>query len=322
MIKDEFIELIEQSEIISIFSHVSADGDAVGSSMAIKLMLDNLGKKTHLFLEEPISENYYFTNIDKVANKTFADRYDLAIVLDCPNTKRLGIYEREVNKSSKIINIDHHPDNANYGTLNIINSSACSASEIVYKHFKDLNLKIDKYIATCLYCGISTDTGRFLNNNTTCTSLIYAGELASLGADIDSVNYNLFTRKTMREFDLYKYGLNNAEFFEDGKIVFVGITDEVLKQTSSSPNDTFRIMDFIRGIENVEIAVVMTQSKPKENKVSVRTINKNAQNICKQFGGGGHIKASGCKIFTTFENAKQMLIKECVKELKLWKVEL
>ena len=312
----EIIDVINNNYTFAILSHVNADGDAIGSIMAIKQLLDSLNKRTYIFLQEPVSENYNFLGIAEYKNKFALSSYDVAICLDCPNIKRFGSWEREFHKSQISINIDHHPDNENFADYNLVKSDKCSTCEIVYDLFTENNIEIIESIATCLYSGIATDTGRFAHSNTTYSSYISAGNLVKLGADIDSINYYLFQRKSNKEFELFKKALNNLEFFENGKIVVAYITKAMLEEVGGSSNDTRLVVDFIRGIENVDIAAIITENKSLESLVSVRTNKSSAQNICKAFGGGGHVKSAGCRIFTKFEDAKKKLIEECIKELK------
>lgn len=308
-------ELISKSKTIALFGHINCDGDAVGSVMAFRNYLSDLGKKTYVFLQKPISDNYYFMEVDKYANKSNLLEYDLAISCDCPNTKRFGIYETEFYKCKKSINIDHHPDNENFADINIVNAKMCSTCEIVYDLFRNEKVNITSKMATCLYSGIASDTGRFIHGNMTSDTFAYAGELVKFGADLDTLNYNLFSHMKMNEFLIFRLALSKTEFYEDGKIAFIGITQRMLDECNADTTSTYRIIDQINSIHGVEIAVLLTQNGHNENMVSVRSRNKNAQRICRAFGGGGHLRAAGCRIFVPFKKAKELLIEECKREL-------
>ncbi len=312
---ENIFDLIKSSETIAIFAHINCDGDAVGSAMAFKKYIDSLGKKCCVFIQRPISENYYFMGIDEVANKESLDSYDLAIAVDCPNTKRFGQFEVEFFKAKISINIDHHLDNDFFGTQNIVNTKISSACELIFNLFKEAKINITPDVATCLYSGIATDTGRFSHSNTTYSSFIAAGELVKFGADLETLNYNLFNHIKMNEFDIQRLALSNTEFYENGKIAFVGITKKMLETAQADSTCTYRIIDQINSIDGVEIAVLLTENKYKENLVSVRSRNYSAQRICKAFGGGGHLRASGCRIFVPYKIAKNKLLEECKKEL-------
>jgi phosphoesterase RecJ-like protein len=309
------VELIKTSKTIAIFSHINADGDAVGSVMATYNLCKDLGKQVFVFLQTPISENYNFLGINKALSKERLSFYDLAIGLDCPNSQRFGVFETEFSKAKKSISIDHHLGNEMFADENVVCEKSSSTSEILFNIFKQNNVNFTREIATCLYAGVASDTGRFMHSNTSANALKTASELASVGADIQKVNYQLFSHKRFCEFDIFRKAIDNVEFYENGKIAFIGITDDMLKSANATINDTFLIIDFVRGIDGVDIAVLMTENKKLEQMVSVRTLKSSAQNICKQFGGGGHLYASGCRIFVPFETAKKQMIEVCKREL-------
>ena len=310
----KIFELIEKSKKIAIFAHINCDGDAVGSVMSFYNYLKSIDKDVFVFLQRPINDNYYYMGINEVANIKFDSSYDLAISVDCPNTKRFGEFEKEFFKATESIQIDHHIDNEQFATVNCVDSKASSTCEIIYKLFTENEIKIDDSIATCLYSGIITDTRRFINPNVTSNSLFVAGKLIDCGANFDVLNYNLFGRIKKNEFEILKLALNCTEFYEDGKIAFVGITKKMLDKANADSTCTYRIIDQVNSIDGVEICALLTENKYRDNMVSVRTKQKSAQRICKAFGGGGHLRASGCRIFVPFNIAKEQLIEECKKE--------
>ena len=308
-------EIINSCKTIALFAHINPDGDAIGSLMTLKRYIDSLGKDVYVFLQRPISENYYFMGINEVANIKFNNSYDLAISVDCPNVKRFGEYEKEFLKAKISINIDHHMDNEFFAMHNIVDTSMCSACELIYNLFKQSGLNISSDMATCLYSGIATDTGMFLHSNTTASCFLAAGELVKLGADLETLNYNLFNHIKINEFNITRLAISKTEFYENGKIAFVGITSKMLEMANADLTCTYRIIDQINKVDGVEVAVLLTQNGYRENLVSVRSRNRNAQRICKAFGGGGHLRASGCRIFIPFKYAKEKLLEECKKEL-------
>ena len=308
-------EMLNHSSNVAIFTHMNCDGDALGSAMAVREVLLSMNKTVSLFVQKPIHTNYNYLDIKGVVNKRNSKTFDLCISVDCPNIKRFGKYGNLFKKYHSVC-FDHHLLNENFAELNFIDEKASSTCELLYEIFKNLNFNITSKIATYLYTGIATDTGRFSHNNTTEKSLRYASELAGLGADLKGINYNMFEKKSINEFSLFINSLSNIKFYSENKIAFVGITRKMLDEVGASEADTYRIVDFICGIDTVEVAVLMTELTERESMVSVRTKNVSAQEICKSFGGGGHKHASGCRIFTDFESAKVKLIERCEQEVR------
>lgn len=302
MIK-KILNEINNATDIAIFAHINSDADALGSSIAFKLYLESLGKNVSICIDEPIHKNFEFLNTLKHININKLNKYDLAICLDCPNIKRFGTQIRYFYKCKKSINIDHHIDNEKYAKLNYVNSNLSSTCSIIYNLFKKLNVNITQEMATCLYAGIVGDTGRF-KYSTNSNELNFASNLLKLGADIDNVNFNLFSRMSFNEFSLLKLALTKTEFLFDNKVACIFLTIQDLINCNCNIQDTHFLIDYLMNIETVKLAVVLSQEKHDECKVSVRSKDEfSAQNVARYFGGGGHIKASGCRIFNEFDKA-------------------
>lgn len=315
---DNWLELVRKSKTIALFAHINSDGDANGSVMAMKHLLDGMGKETYVFLPLPINESYWFLGANKVSCVKSLASYDLAIGLDCPNTNRFSQCKTEFFKAKASINIDHHMDNENFANINIVDVDSSSACEILYHLFKEANLTITKDMATALYSGIATDSGNFTHGphtNVDAQTFRAVADLVDLGADLKTINTNLITGIRRPVFELYRRGLCAAEFFENGKIAIICLTKQMFIESGAILNDANRIKDALGSVDGVEISCVIGQNKPKENYVSVRTKNLSAERICKHFGGGGHLHASGCRIYKPLEIAKNELLEECKKEL-------
>ena len=295
---------IDNATDIVIFAHINADADALGSSIAFKLYLDSLGKNTVIFIDQPIHRNFEFLGVSKYVNQGRLKKYDLAICLDCPNVKRFGTAIRYFYKCKKSINIDHHIDNENFAKINYVDAKFSSVSGMLYNFFRKVGANITSEMATCLYAGISGDTGRFKHSNTTSNDLRSCANLLDNGADIENINYNLFSRLSFNEFSLLKTALNKVEFMFDNKVACVFLSIQDLINCNCSIQDTHFIIDYLMNIDGVNLAVVLSQEKQDECKVSIRSKgNYSAQNVAKYFGGGGHIRASGCRIFSEFNKA-------------------
>lgn len=317
MIFDDILKTILSSNKIAIFSHMNCDGDAVGSSIALKLALEKMGKLAYIFIPEPIDEKFEVIHSNSHINlpNTESLNFDLAFGLDCPHKERFGNKLKIFKKINYSINLDHHSDNKLFGTINYVNENASSVSEIIYKMFLHWKFEITKDIATCLYAGISTDTGRFLHANTKPETLCYASELAKLDADIMAVNYNLFERISVAEMDLTKIALNKLELVFNNQIAILCLTKADFKQTGTVSQQAYRLPDLINGIDGVKVAIVMSELNRNEWSVSIRSRQAVAQNIAKRFGGGGHTRAAGCRIYATLKVAKNTIIDVSIKEL-------
>lgn len=315
----EWFDLVKSSQSIAVLTHINSDGDANGSAMAMYHMLKSLKKDVYLFVPMPINKSYEFLGSAELSGKRNLARYDLAITVDAPTTKRLGEFECEFFKAKNSVCIDHHGDNEFYADVNVVVPDASSACEVVFDLFQKENIDVDKQIATCLYTGISTDTGGFMRSTAGAVSQNTwddISKLCALGADTATVNYNLFSLIRKNVFELFKIGIGNVEFYEGGKIAMVCLPKEIFDATKTDVTDTYKLIDMVSGIEGVEIMAIISQKSDREQVVSVRVRNNHsARNICAHFGGGGHQRASGCRIFVPLSDAKQQLLKQCRDEL-------
>lgn len=307
-------DLILSSSSIAILSHINPDGDSIGSSMALKYAIKELGKQADVFIDEPIHSNFSFLRTNEI-NQSQQNNYDLVFVLDCPEIKRVGECMKYISPNSKLVNIDHHPDNANFAQTIISRTDYCSTCLILYDIFKQWNIDINPFIATCLYTGIATDTGCFIHNNTDIKAHISAGELIDKKADFELVNFLMFTRKTVKQVKLFSALLNELILECDNQVAIACITQKMFEQTNTSKDDAIGYVSYLNGIETVKFAIVMQEQRSNVFLVSIRSRDMSAKKIANHFGGGGHEKASGCKIFANKNFAIMQLLEECKKEL-------
>ncbi|MBW2620862.1 MAG: DHH family phosphoesterase, partial [Deltaproteobacteria bacterium] len=181
---DQIIRYLKNSSHILIATHANPDGDAIGSLIAMGLCLDVLNKKTTLYNESPIPAVYRFLPaVNRVVRNIKNENYDLAVILDCGNLKRIGMAVSVVRQIPITVNIDHHVTNNHFGHLQLVDTSACATAEIIYCLIKQMNVSFDKAIATSIYTGILTDTGSFRFSNTNRAAFAICQEMVGLGVD-------------------------------------------------------------------------------------------------------------------------------------------
>lgn len=310
-------ERIIKSENIYIASHVQPDGDNLGSMLALGLALKKTNKKVYMVETDPVPSDFMFLPgvhyIEKVHNY---DNIDLFITLDSSDMERLGQNIKLIDKANFVINIDHHISNTNYGDINIVDSNSGSTAELVFKMIKTLDIKIDKDIGTCIYTGISTDTGSFMYDNTRPETHLIAAELLEIGIDKKKIILNIYQNKSMEKTKLFIKVLENLETYSDNQIAIVQVTNDILLETGAKMEETEGIISFVRDIEPVEVAIMLKEFETKEIKVSMRSKRYvDVSEICSKFSGGGHVRAAGCTINNSLDFAKDALIQELKKVL-------
>lgn len=316
MTLDEILEEIEKAESIVLLTHETPDGDAIGSSLGMKLALRKIGKEADLIVTKYARSFNFLPNIEEIKTTSDVEKYDLAISLDCATIKRIDNREY-FDKAKKTISIDHHGSNEMYGDINYVNPVAPACSEIVLTMLSYFNIEIDKEIGTCLMMGIITDTGGLQYPSTTADTFEYAAELLRKGVDIADICRRTLQEKTKSNFELQKIVMDNLEILEDGKLAFSYVTRQNLLDVRAEEGDHEGLVNIGRSIEGVEVSAFIRQ-EDDENifKISMRSNGKiNVSDICIMFGGGGHPRAAGAKVKGTVEQIREKIVKEVEKYL-------
>ncbi|WDV47745.1 bifunctional oligoribonuclease/PAP phosphatase NrnA [Clostridiaceae bacterium M8S5] len=300
-----FTKKLNEAGKIGLISHIKPDGDNIGSLLSLGTALKELYKgKVDILKSDDIPSKYDFlSNYSSVIPPEEHSRYDVMIVLDCGDEKRIGKYEYLLDNSF-VINIDHHISNTDFGDLNIVFRKASSTGEIVYKILKEMQFDINIEIATSIYVAISTDTGSFKYDNTTKETHMIAGELLGKGIDLNQITKRVYQSVKLEEALYFINTLKNIEFYYDNKLAIVTNDDELQVVTEG-------IVEYARDIDTVEVACHI--KKIGENKVKASLRSKSFVDVAKiaqKFGGGGHIRAAGCTIESSVEVAKQNIISE------------
>lgn len=309
---DEFIDLIKSSNNIYLASHVQPDGDNIGSLLALGRALEKMNKDISIVKVDSIPKDFQFLpNMHFFQEANIDEDIDLFIALDSGDMERLGVAKEIALKSKKIVNIDHHITNNNFGDLNIVSPLASSTGEIVYHIIKEMNIDIDEDIATCIYVAISTDTGSFMYDSTTMETHLIAADLLDKNIDLNKIIVNIYQSKTLEKTKLFIESLNTLNIFKDDKIATVEVTQKMLNNCEANIEDAEGLVSFIRDIEGVEVALLLKEIDKEEIKISLRSKRKvDVSKISLKFNGGGHKRAAGCTIYENIDNAKKIILKE------------
>jgi phosphoesterase RecJ-like protein len=302
---------IEKVPEAALFSHVSPDGDCLGSMLALGLALESLGKKVSYYNAGPIPGNLKFLPHADLISSCLPDKLPkMLIFIDCAEVERVnGLPVKKQLAGKTVINIDHHVSNDFFGTINWIDPTAAATGEMVYTLIRKLGIMITEKIAINLYTAIITDTGRFSFSNTTAKSFRVAAELVRTGIDLVAINNILFEQKSLAQTRLLQKALANLELYRGGEIAVILLSQKDFNETEAEENLSEGLVNYARNIEGVEAAALLKEVGRQEIKVSFRSntwldVNK----VASQFGGGGHIRASGCTIDLPLSEAKTAVI--------------
>lgn len=307
-------ENITNSKHILLVSHVSPDGDTLGSALALYDVLKRLGKKASLYNSTKELPRIYdfLPNINRIKDKV-PKYFDLVISCDCGSFDRLKINQGEYT----LINIDHHISNKNFGDINIVDATCASAGMVVYKLLVENSIKISKDCAVCLYVSIVEDTGFFSYSNVNEQVFEDASDLVKLGANPAKIASLLKSRQSLAKVRLLGFVLNSFELYDEAKIAFIYINQEILSQTGAKRYDTKNIVNNLRDIVNVKIAVMILEEKSGGFKVSIRSKDEiDISYIAQAFDGGGHKNSAGFDVInSSFVDLKEKILTKIEEKL-------
>jgi phosphoesterase RecJ-like protein len=294
-------DAIREHDRFLVSTHENPDGDALGSLLAMKLMLEQLGKDVVIYLagEVPLPREYQFMELDKLRREPPADASQRVLVaVDSANERRLGPDPSVLNGAPLVIDIDHHHDNTRFGHLNHIVGSASSTGEILYDLLKELGLELTPKIAEALYIAIVTDTGRFQYANTSAKSLRLAAELVEAGADVHRVFQGVYENVAFAKLKLIARALEHAQVYEGGRVVVSHLEKTDFDAAGAEEPYSEGIIDLLRAVEGAEIAALIREPPTRNGptrRVSLRTTAEgvDVSVIARKSGGGGHPQAAG-----------------------------
>lgn len=251
----------------------------------------------------------YLPCADEVKKEAEKDRiYDLAIALDCGDIKRLDDPNFNYDLAKVTINVDHHSSNSMFADYNYVDPVAPACSQILTSICDQIGIEINKEIGTCLLTGIITDTGGLRYEGVTSETYEFVADILKKGVKVSKVYKQAFAAISRNKFEARRLAMERLEFLEDGKVTFTYITKEDMEKIGVNTNELDGIVENGRDIKDVEVSVLLYE---KENgfKASLRSNEYvNCADICLLFGGGGHIKASGCTLPYEFEEAKEKIL--------------
>lgn len=306
---EEIKEKLNEAKLIAIFCHARPDGDALGSGLALCAALENSGKKAYICCEDLPPEKFSFNpSFKKVINYLPEVDFDTFVSVDCADVTRMGVFSKRYKNFKKTtINFDHHITNDGYGKLNFVKE--CPATcEIMTEFMIEAGYEINEEIANLLMLGLITDSGNFVHQDVSENTFKIAAFLRARKADVNLINYNMFSRQSKARALLYGRVIKNMIFALDDRLVFLVITEKDMAECGADKSLTEGFVDFPLTVDGVEVAVSLMEYKNNQYKASLRSKGKvNVNAVAASFGGGGHTLASGCMLFGELEEVKEKL---------------
>lgn len=321
----EIAERLVTLDDFVICGHVSPDGDCLGSQLGLYHALKNLGKSVTCLLarNEPIEMGLQF--LPAIDRMVPASEYEgparVFIAVDVPSVERLGTAATLHDQAEMRFTVDHHAYDVAMAEHTYVDPDSPSATMLIWELVKLLGEDlIDKQVATCCLTGLITDTGRFSYQNTTVHAFEWAAEMMRAGADPALINREFFQNRSIASLRLESIALERMEFFVDGAFVLSYLTQDDFKSCGAVKADAEILIDVLRSIHKVRVALILRENKYGEVRGSLRAKDDttDVSRVARHFDGGGHKAAAGFTYHGFLPNAidevKHVVLSYCFDE--------
>lgn len=305
----EIAEVLLKAEKILIYPHINADGDTVGSAAALCHTLRRLGKTAYVLVEDELPSNLrfmdkgYFTFDDKVI-----EHPDVSVCVDCGDFGRLPKRKEKFLSAETTLCVDHHGTTQSFCDYNYVDPSAAATGELIYAIIKELVPEVDVETGEAIFTAITTDTGNFQYSNTTKNCHLIMAELFDLGVDTNKVSVQIYENERPEKLMITTKALSTIELFGGGKGAIAYLTLSDMAEIGAKPFETDNVIGTLRSLAGVEYAAFVKEKEPGVIRVSLRAKRMgDVAKIAAALGGGGHIKAAGCTLNMTIEEATAMV---------------
>lgn len=310
---------LHKADKIIISGHITPDGDSIGSTLALGLALEKIGKKVTMTVPDEMSDTYAFLpGANRLQRGLPFGCYDTFVVLDCSVPERLGeelqpLLKRDV----RVIVIDHHVSEDFFADVNYIDSKAAATGEIIYDLLQLMKVELDLDIAVNLYTAIVTDTGSFKYEGTTSLTHRRIADLLDVGVPVAQLSKQIFDQKPFKAFKILEKALSTLSLSECGQVAWITV-DYLTRQTVGiSDEHTDNLVNYPRRIKGVEVALFFKEVEPGVVKISMRSnyfvdVNK----LAAEFNGGGHRRASGCTIKGNLEEIRNAVVEAAINAVQ------
>jgi phosphoesterase RecJ-like protein len=304
-------QVIDDAPVVTAVTHKDADGDTLGSALALALTLEPLGKSVPVLSSPPVPGAWWFLPGIERVNRQAAPGNAPVFIFDSSDASRAGTYGPVVTAARVVVNIDHHVSNTHFGTINLVSTEAASTGELVYDLLKAWKLHIPPGAASCLYATILSDTGGFRHDNTSAHSLRAAAELVQLGADPVTIARGLFKSRPASSLRMQGRILQGLHYEFGDRLVWGSISQAGLRDSGASTDQADSAIDQLNTVRGQELAILFKEAGPQLTKVSIRSRDQvDAAELAGKFGGGGHRRAAGIELAMPLKDAEAKVLAE------------
>jgi phosphoesterase RecJ-like protein len=304
----EIRRLIDGATEIGCLAHKDADADSLGSALAFADALRRSGKRVSTVVPTPVPRLLrHLPGFEEISAEP--PPLDLLFTFDCASVHRFGDRAELVERTPRVVNIDHHASNDGFGAVNLVEPAASATGQVVYHLLRALDYPISEEAATNLYAALLTDTGGFRHENTTEAALRLGADLVALGADPGWVALRSYKSRSISQLRLEGMAIAKMKTEYEGRLVWSEVTQAMLEEAGASMEESEGVIDQLQTIEPMKAAILFKEAAERLTKVSVRSRDEvDATHICIPFGGGGHRRAAGAELREPLAVARERVL--------------
>lgn len=317
---NSIIARMKQGGKVLIVSHISPDGDSIGSQLALYELVKRLSCEPTIVNHDSAFPKYAFlgkhSHVNVYADSNYYPRFDFVVILEAPDLDRIGNVRKLLQPGYEIINIDHHRGNTMYGSINWVDESVAAVGIMVYELFRAADVPIDSDVADELFTAILTDTGRFRFGSTNPEAMRVCADLLEQGASTKKISDALYASYESNQLRMLGELLANMELHHSGQSCLL-LSDKVIREKYVNGSDELEgLSEYSLYTKGVKIGALLREVEPTRTKVSLRCHEDyDVAEIAAVHGGGGHRNAAGCTVALPFAEAKQRVLDQIRKAL-------
>ena len=301
----EIVEAFNAGKSFLLVAHMGLDGDHLGSMLTLASALRQVGKTVRCYLPETVPDAYAFLpDLDKLDKTLGEDLPDTLVTLECPDVQRLpqGIDIPAFQaKGVNVINLDHHPDNENYGDVLWIEPDAAALGEMIFDLLKELRVKLDREMAFGIYTATHTH--------------LRLAEVMKFDLPTDDISRRLFKEARPNVVQLLGSVLSRVQLTGDGRLAYAELPLAELQKLQVDDSETRFFIDDIDRVKGPEVVAIFREMSNSRVKVSLRSRRAAINGVAAQFGGGGHAKAAGCVVTGSLSSVRDQVVSAVIDSL-------
>lgn len=318
------LEAIRQSKSVALVCHISPDGDTLGSAMALRQGLLQMGRAVTMFCQDKVPAYLSFLpgveGFRLPENLAEGEQFDLLLCVDISDVKRMGRCASLMQHARLTAQIDHHETNTHYCAANCVDGSAPACALVAMELLKRMDCVITPEIALCLFVGLSTDSGHFSFSSTTAEAFSVMAELMECGVPLGEIHRHLYRQRHPAQVKLLSRALSTLTYHQGGRITSMKLTAQDFADCGALPEHAEDIVNYgldVAGVEMTVFAREVIQDGETYAKCSLRAVpDRKINGVAVQLGGGGHPQAAGVTLQASLDEGLDAVLTLMKAELE------